>query len=282
MNLKQIDTLVQAFAQLGTTKVRITGGEPALRKDLCDVIAICKQTQGIETVALTTNAFRLNKDINDYQKAGLDSLNVSADSLDPRLFAAITGKDKLKDILKGIEQALNLGLKSVKLNSVMLKQFNFKELSPFFEYLKTHKVTWRFIELMQTGQNKAFFEANHYPAEDLKKQLLNKGWERIIREKTAGPAQEFTHSDYTGNIGLIMPYSKDFCDTCNRLRVSSQAKLHLCLFAEEGISLSTYLQAGDVSAVKEAIVAHLKTKRATHFLHEGETGATKHFAMLGG
>jgi cyclic pyranopterin phosphate synthase len=282
LSLKEIDTLVKAFAQLGTTKIRITGGEPALRKDLNDIIRLCKQTDGIETVALTTNAFRLNKDAQLYKDAGLDALNVSADSLDPRMFAAITGKNKLEDILQGVDSAIAAGIKTIKFNSVILKQFNYQGLQSFFDYLKDHAVTWRFIELMQTGNNTKFFSENHVAGEGIKNLLLQQGWERIIRAKDAGPAQEFTHSDYAGNIGLIMPYSKDFCDTCNRLRVSAQGKLHLCLFAEEGQSILPYLESGDVAATVEAIAGHVKTKKATHGLHEGLTGATTQLSMLGG
>jgi cyclic pyranopterin phosphate synthase len=282
LSIHQISTLVSAFARMGTTKIRITGGEPALRKDLCDIIALCKQTEGIEKVALTTNAFRLNKDAQKYKDAGLDALNVSADSLDPRMFAAITGKQKLEDILEGVDAAIQAGIKTVKFNTVMLKQFNYKELNSFFDYLKQHPVTWRFIELMQTGDNKSFFAQNHVAGESIKELLLQKGWERIIRGKDAGPAQEFTHRDYLGNIGLIMPYSKDFCDTCNRLRVSSQGKLHLCLFAEEGQDILPFLESGDVDATVEAISRHVQTKKATHFLQDGFTGATKQLAMLGG
>jgi cyclic pyranopterin phosphate synthase len=135
---------------------------------------------------------------------------------------------------------------------------------------------------MQTGDNQQFFSQNHVAGEDIKNLLLQQGWERIIRGKDAGPAQEFTHQDYAGNIGLIMPYSKDFCDTCNRLRVSSQGKLHLCLFADEGQNILPYLQSGDVAATVEAISGHVKVKKATHGLHEGFTGATKQLAMLGG
>ncbi|MAI65733.1 MAG: GTP 3',8-cyclase MoaA [Alteromonas sp.] len=282
LSLHQIDTLVQAFAQLGTTKIRITGGEPALRKDLCDIIALCKQTKGIEKVAMTTNAFRLKKDAKKYKESGLDALNVSADSLDPRMFAAITGKKKLDDILEGVEAAIDMGIKEIKFNTVMLKQFNYNELHTFFDYLKQHPVTWRFIELMQTGDNQRFFSQNHVAGETIKSLLLDQGWERIIRGNDAGPAQEFSHSDYLGNIGLIMPYSKDFCTTCNRLRVSSQGKLHLCLFAEQGQDILPYLESGDVAATVEAITHHVQDKQAKHFLQEGFTGATKQLAMLGG
>ena len=282
LSVNEIQTLVKAFAGLGTTKVRITGGEPALRKDLCEIIETCKKVDGIKKVALTTNGFKLNQDIEGYKRAGLDAINVSADSLDPRMFAAITGKQKLEEILLGVERAAQLGISSIKLNTVMLKQFNYKELDAFSNYLRDHKVTWRFIELMQTGDNKSFFDKNHVAGQTIKDRLLEQGWQRIIRETDAGPAEEFMHPEFAGNIGLIMPYSEGFCESCNRLRVSAQGKLHLCLFAEQGISIRSFLSVGDVSGAQQAIVSHLQQKHSQHFLHQGFTGATKQLAMLGG
>lgn len=108
------------------------------------------------------------------------------------------------------------------------------------------------------------------------------GWQPIVPRKDAGPAQEFYHPDYAGKIGLIMPYSKDFCKTCNRLRVSAPGKLHLCLFSENGIDMRDLLAKGDVQEVVTFLKHALGTKHATHYLHEGKTGATKHLAMLGG
>lgn len=282
LTLKQIETLISAFAKLGTRKIRITGGEPALRKDLVDIISLCKQTPGIEHVALTTNAFKLKRDVAKYYEAGLDTLSVSADSLDPRMFAAITGKDKLNDILDGVEKALDLGLPTVKLNSVLLKKFNVSELPRFLDFVKHRKVTWRFIELMQTGTNKEYFDANHVAGEDIQAHLLASGWQQIIKPVDAGPAREFKHPDYAGKIGLIMPYSKDFCDSCNRLRVSSVGKVHLCLFAEQGYDIMPYLEKGDVNGTIEALQNMMSAKSVSHYLHEGKTGATTHFAMLGG
>ena len=282
MTLDEIRTLVSAFARLGTSKIRITGGEPSLRKDLVDIISICKDTPGIEKVAMTTNAFRLKKDVQKYKNAGLDALNVSADSLDPRLFAAITGKDKLLDILAGVDAAVEAGIQHIKFNSVILKQHNFGGMGQFLDYLKTHPVTWRFIELMQTGDNAQFFAQNHVQGETIKQDLLAKGWQRVVREKHAGPAQEFSHPDYLGNLGLIMPYSKDFCSTCNRLRVSSSGKLHLCLFSEVGLNIRDTLSTGDVDGTCEALRQHLSLKTASHELQKGFTGATKQLAMLGG
>lgn len=282
LTLREIETLVTAFARLGTSKVRITGGEPALRKDLSEIIQLCKQTSGIKHVALTTNGFNLKQQINYFHQAGLDALNVSADSLDPKLFHAITGKDKLQDILDGIDQALALGIPKVKVNSVLLRQYNSHDMQTYFDWLKTTPVTLRFIELMQTGNNQAFFDANHVSGQTIKQQLLAEGWERIIPDKLAGPAQEFFHPEYAGKIGLIMPYSKDFCHSCNRLRVSSYGKLHLCLFADQGLDIRTGLAEGDVDGTCERIRELMGNKTLSHELQQGFTGDTRHLAMLGG
>jgi len=282
LSIKEIKTLVNAFACLGIQKIRITGGEPALRKDLSRIINLCKNTPGIKKVALTTNGYRLKRDAKLYKEAGLDAINISADSLDSRMFAAITGRDKLENILEGIHCASSEGIKTIKLNTVMLKQFNYKELSHFFNFLKNYDVTWRFIELMQTGNNYGFFQDNHIPGAELKSLLLNQGWQRITHSRDSGPAQEFSHPDFKGNIGLIMPYSKDFCSSCNRLRISSQGKLHLCLFAEEGIDIRPLLADNDIDRTCDALLNCLSNKSPKHYLNDGFTGATQQLAMLGG
>jgi GTP 3',8-cyclase len=279
LTLPEIRTTLSAFAGLGTSKVRITGGEPSLRKDLPDIIATAAQTPGIEQVAITTNGYRLPKVISDWKEAGLNSLNVSIDSLDPNVFASITGQDKLKAILNGVEKALALDL-NVKVNAVLLKSAY--QLTPFLDWLKNTSVTLRFIELMQTGDNLTYFNHEHLSGEPLKKMLLEQGWTQVLRDKTAGPAQEFQHPEYAGRIGLIMPYSKDFCASCNRLRISAMGKLHLCLFSEQGIDIRTHMQDADPKALQYRLTDLLQDKEAGHWLHEGYTGATTHLAMLGG
>lgn len=281
LRVTEIATIVQTFAQLGTSKVRITGGEPSLRKDLPQIIAQCAATPGIEHVAMTSNGYKLDKCVEQWVEAGLDSINISIDSLDPRMFASITGHDSLDSILAGIEKGLTLGLK-VKVNAVLMRQYNEKEFNGFLEWVKSSPISLRLIELMQTGDNQPFFQQNHVSAEPLKNQLLQSGWCQVIRGKAAGPAQEFYHPDYAGKIGLIMPYSKDFCASCNRLRISATGKLHLCLFAEQGLDIRRYISAGDESGLRQELISLLGDKEATHWLQEGLTGATKHLAMLGG
>ncbi|WP_018984831.1 GTP 3',8-cyclase MoaA [Salinimonas chungwhensis] len=281
LQLEEIQTLISAFAQMGTSKVRITGGEPSLRRDFCDVIAHAAATPGIERVATTSHGARLFKDGLRWADAGLDQVNISIDSLDPNQFASITGQDKLQQILKGIDLAVEAGIK-VKINTVLLQDFNANRLNRFLAWLKKTPVTLRFIELMETGDHHEFFARQHVSGEPIRRKLIEEGWQPLLREKNAGPAQEYYHPDYAGRIGLIMPYSKDFCKSCNRLRVAANGKLHLCLFSEQGLDIRPYLAQGDVQGVKQFITEALSDKSVSHFLQEGKTGATRNLAMLGG
>ncbi len=282
LSLTEIKRLVAGFAQLGTEKIRITGGEPSLRKDLPKIIAACKQTQGIKKVAITSNGYKLTEHLPQWLSAGIDAINISIDSLDPRMFQAITGHNKLSTILDGIDMALADGRPSIKVNTVLMREYNANDLQSYFAWLKNTPITLRFIELMQTGDNHAFFQAQHVQGSRIKQNLLLDGWLPVIQHKSAGPAQEFYHPDYAGKIGLIMPYSQDFCKSCNRLRVSSSGKLHLCLFGEQGLSIRDELQQDDLAPLTAKIVALMADKKATHFLHEKLTGATSNLAMLGG
>ncbi|MEW6981449.1 GTP 3',8-cyclase MoaA [Colwelliaceae bacterium 6471] len=282
LTLPEIARLAKGFAQLGTEKIRITGGEPSLRKDLPEIIATCKQTAGIKKVAITSNGYKLPEHIPSWLDAGIDAINISIDSLDPRQFKAITGHDKLNHILKGVDMALADGRPEIKINTVLMREYNGYDMQSYLHWIKDTPITLRFIELMQTGDNQAFFSAQHVSGSRIKQQLILDGWQPTLREKSAGPAQEFYHADYQGKIGLIMPYSNDFCNTCNRLRVSSLGNLHLCLFGEQGFSLKEYLQQDDLAPLKEQVIALLADKKATHFLHDKMTGGTKHLAMLGG
>jgi cyclic pyranopterin phosphate synthase len=282
LSLAEISRLVKGFAQLGTEKIRITGGEPSLRKDLPDIIHAIKQTAGIKQVAITSNGFKLPQHLPQWLDAGIDAINISIDSLDPRQFHTITGHDKLTNILKGIDLAIRDGRPKVKINTVLMREYNAYDLNTYLNWIKHTPVTLRFIELMQTGDNHTFFSQQHVRGETIKQRLLQQGWLPALREKAAGPAQEFYHPDYQGKIGLIMPYSKDFCQSCNRLRVSSSGQLHLCLFADQGLSLREQLQSDDTEALIERIQMLLHDKQLSHSLEQQLTGATKHLAMLGG
>lgn len=282
LSIDQIHTLVTAFAQNGIEKVRITGGEPALRRDLPDVISAIKSVKGIDTVALTTNGHQLQRNVQSWADAGLDAINISCDSLDPRLFNAIVGRNKLSELLQGIDATLNTAIAKVKVNTVLLKQYNLHQLDDLINWASDTRMSLRFIELMQTGDNGDYFKENHVSCDVIEQQLLATGWLEQQKADTAGPAREFAHPLKKGKVGFIAPYSKDFCKTCNRLRVSSLGKLHLCLFGDGGHDLSDYLTRNDSQGLAEYLPSLLGAKPLAHRLHQHNSGSTAHLASIGG
>ncbi len=282
LTLPEIRRLVSAFARLGTRKVRITGGEPSLRKDLTDIIATCKAVPGIEKVALTTNGYRLQRDIASWHAAGLDAVNVSIDSLDADTFHLVTGQDKLADILSGVKQAISTGMQQVKINTVLLRRHNALALPEFLDFVKHQPLSLRFIELMRTGDNVGYYQQQHLSGSSIQQQLLQQGWRQISKSADAGPALDYHHPEYQGSIGLIMPYSKDFCADCNRLRVSSHGKLFLCLFTETHQDLRSLLQSDDSEPLMRFLQQAVLGKAESHALHQQQSGSTRHLAMIGG
>ncbi|HAS8424851.1 TPA: GTP 3',8-cyclase MoaA [Vibrio vulnificus] len=283
LNLSEIRRVVKAFADCGTSKVRITGGEPSLRKDFTDIIHTVASTQGIKRVATTTNGYRMEKHIGEWKEAGLNQINVSVDSLDPRMFHQITGENKFHQVMSGIDRAFEVGFEQVKVNVVLMKDLNHNELPAFLHWIKHRPIQLRFIELMQTGEMDTLFQQHHVSGVAIRNHLIANGWLLKVKAANDGPAQVFVHPDYQGEIGLIMPYEKDFCASCNRLRVSAKGKLHLCLFGDRGVELRDLLQQdSQESALIERIQAELQTKSVSHFLNDGNTGMTPHLASIGG
>ena len=283
LTLSEIVRVAEAFAAMGTEKIRLTGGEPTLRKDFITIAENVANVSGIRQLALTTNGYRMAKDVDAWQRAGITSINVSVDSLDPKMFHQITGINKFDEVMRGIERALEIGYKKVKVNSVLMKNLNDHEFNQFLAWVKNRPIQMRFIELMQTGEMDSFFHHHHLSGEILVKKLLEQGW--LLQQKaiTDGPAKVFKHPDYMGEIGLIMPYEKNFCASCNRLRVSAKGKLHLCLFGEEGIELRDLLRSDDQQSILQArIFSALQGKREHHYLHQGDTGIRQHLASIGG
>lgn len=283
LTLPEIQRVVTSFAQCGTSKIRLTGGEPSLRKDLNQIINTVAMTPGIQKVAMTTNGYRMKQQVVEWKQAGLTHINVSVDSLDPRQFQQITGENKFHQIMSGIDQAFEIGYKQIKVNVVLMRDFNSHELPNFLKWIKDRPIQLRFIELMQTGEMDHFFAQHHLSGETIRTHLINNGWILKERLKHDGPAQVFVHPDHIGEVGVIMPYEKNFCDSCNRLRVSAQGKLHLCLFGEQGVELRDLLQQDQQQeALIERIQSQLRFKPSRHFLSQGKTGATPHLASIGG
>jgi len=283
LSLSEIKNISHAFAELGTNKIRLTGGEPTLRKDFVQCLETISQTNGIEQIALTTNGYKLSKNLKSWVASGLTHLNVSVDTLDARLFKSLTGHNRLSEILDGVDLALTLPLKKVKLNAVLLKNVNSHQFDNYAEMLRTRQMSIRFIELMQTGDNSDYFQKFHIGAQILKNYLFTKGWTEKLREKSSGPAIEYIHPKYEGSFGVIAPYDKDFCDSCNRLRISSNGEFHLCLFGEQGFSIRDLLQSDSQREVLKSQLRELLThKRKQHFLHDNDTGVRANLSTIGG
>lgn len=278
----EVEVLLRGCASLGVWKVRLTGGEPTVRTDIVDLVGRAAAVPGIRRVALSTNGYRLDTLADSLAAAGLRQLNVSVDHLDPVAFAHLTGKALLGRALAGIERSLAAGL-SVKVNVVLMRGLNDGALDAFQGWVRDTPVTVRFIELMQTGGNRDFFDRHHAGLGPLAARLAEEGWAERPRLAGDGPAREYTHPDFAGGIGLIAPYAAGFCEGCNRLRVTSQGALRLCLFGRGETPLRPLLQPGaPPEALARHISAALSQKPAAHRLHVQDAGDTLQLAAVGG
>ncbi len=283
LSVAEIGRLVRAFATLGVWKVRITGGEPTLRRDIPEIVRAVAATPGIRRVGLTTNGYRLAGLAAELRAAGLASLNVSLDSLEPARFEEITGYARLDGIVAGIEAALAAGIPSVKVNVVLLRGMSDAELDRFLAWTRDRPLAIRFIELMQTGDNLAFFREHHVRADDIRAALERRGWSRLARDADDGPATAYGHPDHAGKAGLIAPYTPGFCESCNRVRVSSTGHLKLCLFGDRELPLRAHLGSdAHQPELMEAIRRAVAEKPASHLLREGLPGSTPTLASIGG
>ena len=232
---------------------------------------------------MTTNGYRLAERAQSYFDAGIRAINISIDSLEPEKFREITGHDRLAEVLAGIEAAQAAGIADIKINTVLMRDLNHEEIDDFIAFVAGRDVSLRFIEVMRTNDNPQFFNSHHLPSTYVSDRLNKLGWAPLARVSGAGPAIEYGHKDAAGRIGIIAPYSKDFCTTCNRLRVSAAGKLHLCLFGDGGIDLRPLLASDDQhDMLVDRIVALTQTKAPTHLLHQGNSGNTPHLASIGG
>uniref|UniRef100_B0SV96 GTP 3',8-cyclase n=1 Tax=Caulobacter sp. (strain K31) TaxID=366602 RepID=B0SV96_CAUSK len=278
----EIDRVVRAFASFGVAKLRLTGGEPSVRRDLVEIIARAAATPGIDKVAVTTNGWNLKRNIQAWREAGLTNLNVSIDSLDPAAFHRITGHDQLGQIVAGLDLALELATPTVKVNAVLLRDTVEAGFDAFVDFVRDRPISFRFIELMRTGDNAAYFDDQHVSGVDLQGWLAARGWSPVAKAFDDGPATDYAHPDYRGRIGLIAPYAPGFCDSCNRLRITAKGALRLCLFGELGVNLRDLLVPGQEEALRARIEAALVGKPAGHRLHESNSGDTRQLAQFGG
>ncbi len=264
LSYEEIEKVVRAAAPLGITKIRITGGEPLVRKDLPDFIKTLRTIPGIQEIALTTNAILLPRLAYPLKVAGLDRVNISLDSLRPERYKEITRGGDLAKVLHGINLALDLGLKPVKINVVVVKDFNDDEVMDFVEFARDNEVHVRFIEFMSIGESRTWKNRGYVENNKLKDRigLKTKALTALSQEEVEvlgnGPAQYFKPKGALGTIGFISPVSNHFCAQCNRLRLTADGMLRPCLLSDRYVDIKTALRSGAglpelQSLIKQAI-----------------------------
>ena len=283
LSYEEIYTVVQAAAELGINKLRITGGEPLLRSGLAKLIEMLASIGAIDDISLTTNGILLPRYSAELKSAGLQRVNVSLDTLRQDRFELITRGGKLSDVLEGIEVAKSAGLNPVKINTVVMSGINDEELLDFAA--KTISDGWhvRFIELMPvTGESTG--ARLFVPVSAIRQRLELLGeLEPCLPSKGNGPAKYFRFPQAKGTIGFITPISEHFCFHCNRLRLTADGKLRLCLLAEEEIDLREPLRNGASSAeLKRLIEEAVARKPLRHRLAEGYVPKDRPFSQVGG
>ena len=253
LSFEEINVLVATFTEFGVDKVRLTGGEPLLRRDLPTLIRLLRQQAALDDVALTTNGILLKEQAESLHRAGLHRVTVSLDTLRPDRFKILTRRDTLDRVLEGIEEVNRVGLTGLKIDTVAIKGFNDDEFVKLIEYGKTVKGEVRFIEYMDVGgANDWAMEKVCSRAEILLKLQRVYGPIEPIEENSSAPAQRFRLSDAT-TFGIIPSTTTPFCATCDRSRLTADGLWYLCLYAKRGVDLREPLRMKDFATVRDRI-----------------------------
>lgn len=272
ISLEEVEKIVRAAATLGIKKIRLTGGEPLVRKGIVSLCEKISKIPGIEEICITTNGALFKDYAKALKEAGVNRVNFSLDSLDPEKFKKITRGGDLSQTLAGIDEAIRLGFK-VKINAVLIGGFNIDDIEKLVEYTKDQDLQVRFIELMQMGQtmdwDKESFVSNKIVLEKLP---------QLEALKTDGVAKVYKIPGYRGTVGLISPISSCFCQDCNRIRLTADGKLKPCLHSNREISLKG-LEGDDLlEALKEGVYQ----KDKSHQLVDGTTKTKRFMNTIGG
>ncbi|ELW1928375.1 GTP 3',8-cyclase MoaA [Campylobacter jejuni] len=255
LSFEELFLFVKAAIDEGIEKIRITGGEPLLRKDLSIFIKMINDYKSDIDLAITTNGFLLKDFAKDLKNAGLKRLNISLDTLDHKKAKTLAQKDILDSVLSGIDEALNLDLK-VKLNTVALKNLNDDELISLLEFAKSKKAQIRFIEFMENAH--AYGKLQGLKRDEIIQILSQKYQIQLIKKDEKAPVSIYKADDY--EFGIIDPHSHEFCDSCNRIRLSAEGLLIPCLYFDEALSIKEAVRKGDIKAAVEILQEVLRNK----------------------
>ncbi|HXO42124.1 MAG TPA: GTP 3',8-cyclase MoaA, partial [Thermoanaerobaculia bacterium] len=286
---EEIEAMVGALVRLGIRRVRLTGGEPLVRKDIVEIARRVKALPGVENLALSTNGTELARLAEPLRAAGVDRVNISLDSLDAERFRAITRRGSLEAVWNGVEAALAAGFSPVKLNAVLLSRQNLEDVDRLVELTLDRPLSVRFIEMMPTASNR-HLQPDEYVSSDVVKQRIEARFGKLLpldpehAGPRTGPAAAYQLAGAKGAVGFITPLSHTFCADCNRLRLTSRGELRLCLFADRVYPLRHLLAPGvdSAEALETEILRVLQEKPAEHMLARGDYGNLVSFMEIGG
>ena len=267
---------VEVAASLGVTKLRITGGEPLVKKNILSICEKAAAVEGIKEVCITTNGTLLPKLAKPLQAAGVKRLNLSLDTLNPVKYAHITRIGTLDQAMDGLHAALDAGFEKIKINAVLIGGFNDDEIVPLAQLTKQYPVDVRFIELMPIQDHDEFGEAAFIPC----KRIIEKLPEAVPQKRDGGVARLYRLPGALGNIGLISPLSDHFCSSCNRIRLTADGKLKPCLHSGDEFSIKGLDKDGMLVEFKRAI--HAKPSCHAELSHASRSQAGRNMNQIGG
>ena len=257
LSFEEIIDIVSAFAELGVRKVRLTGGEPLIRRDIVALVAALKGVDGIEEIALTTNGARLPHYAKGLMEAGLGRVNVSIDTLDPQKFKTITRTGELDAVLAGITAAQAAGFERIKINAVVLANRNVDEVDALIDFVLSNKLDISFIEEMPLGEISSHRRSQTFVAStEIMAQIGKRFCLEASDYQTGGPSRYYSIAGYGSKIGFISPHSNNFCAACNRVRMTAEGLLLLCLGNEDATSLRDFVRRHP--GERELLKAHLR------------------------
>jgi cyclic pyranopterin phosphate synthase len=289
LRYEEIQTVCRAAAELGVTKIRVTGGEPLVRADIVSLVQLLAGTSGVDDLAMTTNGVLLTRYAKELAEAGLDRVNISLDTLDHDRFRRITHCGQLQDVMDGIDAARRAGLQPIKINTVVIRGLNDDDVVDLAA--KTLEADWwniRFIELMPVGNGGLMtqsWEDKLVTAQEIHERIeAALGKLGPAKMSTGGgPARYYRLPGAMGTIGFITPISEHFCYKCNRLRLMADGQLRPCLLSDQEIDLRTPLRQGaTVDHIKTLIVEGINRKPKRHYLSEHIHPEGRSMSEIGG
>ncbi len=282
---EEIIKIVEAAGLVGIKKIRLTGGEPLVRKGLCGLIESIAAIKGIDDVALTTNAILLSSMGMELKKAGLKRVNISLDTLNPDTYRSITRHGDIRQVWQGIETALDTGFNPVKINCVVIKGVNCHEVTELAALTIRYPLHIRFIELMPIGNDSIRLFKKHVPVSEIRSsiELAFGGLQKAKSPLGNGPANYYTIPGAKGTIGFISPISHSFCYSCNRLRLTSDGMIRQCLYSKKEFDIKTPLRNGaGIDELAGIFAKALKDKPGHHKFNRGWHDNNRLMPQIGG